>query len=499
MKYCRQWPFTTALWALTGAGSILLMMGAAGCSPTPRMGLIATTPTGDGFVEVSSGQPYVPFGANYYDPKTGWPPKVWQQFDAERVRAHFEVMSRLGANCARVFVAAAAFQPDTDTVDEQALEKLDMLVRIARKAGIRLIVTGPGDWEGEPAYWQSDRFAGEEAARALERFWTVVGQRYRGEPAIFAWDLANEPQMPWSAPSWGPRWNAWLQSKYTDRDGLKAAWGAALDANEPWGGIQIPPDVAQRGNERLHDWQLFRAHLADQWVQRQVRALRDADPTHLITVGFIQWSYPVIRPGDPSLYCAFNPRRQAEWLDFISIHFYPLMGRPFGSRDNWLRNLAYLRTLLAYCHAGKPVVLGEYGWYGGGAPVDRPYLDEDQQDRWIAAEIEASRHLAHGWLSWPFADTPEATDMSVYGGLVTSTMIWKLWAVHFRTYAANLSILPQPTPSLPSLDVSAALTAPVEDLMALYEEHAKMVETALDTVSPVPAIPLRLPSATPAQ
>jgi hypothetical protein len=174
------------------------------------------------------------------------------------------------------------------------------------------------------------------------------------------------------------------------------------------------------------------------------------------------------------------------------MHFYPLMGRPFGSRDNWLNNLAYLQTLLAYCHAGKPVVLGEYGWYGGGAPQDRPYLDEDQQDRWIAAEIEASRRLAQGWLSWPFADTPEATDMAEYGGIVGKTMTWKRWALHFRSYVANLSVVPQPAPELPPFDVSASLTAPVDELMPMYQQHAKTVEAAMSTVDPITAIPLQI-------
>ncbi len=492
MRHRGQRPLTTALWTLGGLTAVFVMLGAGGCSSSPRLGLIASKTEGTGFIELDSGRSFTPFGTNYYDPNTGWPPQVWRQFDPERVAEHFEVITRLGANCARVFLAAATFQPDANTVDEQALAKLDRLIEIARRRGIRLILVGPGAWEGEPPYWQPDRFAGDEALAALDHFWATVGQRYRGEPAIFAWELANEPQIaPWSLPSWAPRWNAWLESKYTNRDGLKAAWGQALGDNEAWGSIEMPEDVASRGDPRLLDWQLFREHLADQWVQRQVRVLRDADPTHLITVGYVQWSYPVIRPGNPSLYSAFNPHRQAEWLDFISIHYYPLMGRPYGSRDYWLSNLTYLQTLLAYCHTGKPVVLSEYGWYGGGAPPGRPHLDEDQQDRWIAAEVEASRRLAHGWLSWPFADTPDATDMAAFGGLVGRNMTWKIWALRFQTYAANLPILPQPMPPLPAFDVSASLTAPVEDLMPMYEQHAQKVKAALEALSPIQPIELR--------
>lgn len=488
MEDASRGPCGQTLQVLAYSGFILLLTTLTGCSSGPKMALIATTPDGQGLVDSGTDLPFVPFGTNYYDPNTGWPPQVWQQFDPKKVAQHFQVMRDLGVNCARVFLAAATFQPDADTIDEKSLKKLDRLVRIARKTGVRLILTGPDHWEGQPPYWKPDRFAGPEALRALETFWTVLGRRYRGEPAILAWDLLNEPEMPWHIDSWEPMWNTWLQSKYASQEALKAAWGGELATDETLGSIRPARDVAEMGNPRLHDWQLFREHLADQWVQRQVRALREADPTHPITIGYIQWSFPMVRPGDPHLYSAFNPRRQAQWLDFISIHFYPVMGRPFGSRANWDRNLAYLQTMLAYCHVGKPVVLGEYGWYGGGGPKGRPHLTEDEQGRWIGAEIEASRRLAQGWLSWPFADTPEATDMSVFGGLVTRHYIPKSWGLRFRSYAAALFLLAQPTPELPSFDFAASLTAPMDDLLTMHAEYTQLVQDALAQAGPVPEI-----------
>jgi hypothetical protein len=476
----------TAVWILVAAA-----VCAGGCASwkTSKLDLIAADPNGNGFIEQHSGQRFVPFGTNYYDPNTGWPPKLWQQFDPVRVKEHFRVMSLLQVNCARVFLAAATFQPDANTVDPKALAKLDAMVKIARKARIRLILTGPDHWEGSPSYWEKDRYAGEEAIRALEAFWQVVGRRYRGEPAILAWDLLNEPQMPWFVETWRPRWNAWIEKKYGTQDGLKTAWGDELKGDEKLGAINVPENVAKLGNPRLLDWQLFREELADEWVRRQVAVLRQADPTHMITIGYIQLSYPVVRPGDPDLYAAFNPRRQKQHLDFISMHFYPLMGQPYGSSEEWRKNLAYLQTLLAYCRTGIPVVLEEYGWYGGGAPPDRRFLGEDQQAHWIVAEIEASRRLAHGWLSWPFADTPEATDMSIYGGLVRSDMACKLWGRYFLAYASKLSILPQPAPQLPSFDCTPSLTTPLYDLPAMFDKHAELVQAAVNQAGPVPEMP----------
>ncbi|UCG50044.1 MAG: hypothetical protein JSU94_09710, partial [Phycisphaerales bacterium] len=119
-----------------------------------KLQLIEVAPNGGGFVERDSGRPYVVFGTNYYDPNTGWAPKLWRRFDEEKVRRHFDVMRGLGVNCARVFLTAGSFQPSPDAVEVEALKKLDKLVSIAGNAGIRLILTGPDHWEGSPSYWR---------------------------------------------------------------------------------------------------------------------------------------------------------------------------------------------------------------------------------------------------------------------------------------------------------------------------------------------------------
>jgi len=435
-----------------------------------------------------SGRSYIPFGTNYYDPNTGWAPRLWRRFDPEKVRRHFRVMREMGVNCARVFLTAGSFQPNAETVERDALEKLDKLVRIARENGIRLLLTGPDHWEGQPAYWRPDRFAGENALNALEHFWHVVGRRYRGEPAIFAWDLLNEPHMPFYLEQWRVRWDGWLRRAYGTWDALKSAWGDALTESDRWGRVGVPENKAKTGDPRLRDWQAFREHLADEWVRRQVEAIRKADPTHLVTVGYIQWSYPLVRPGQPGRYAAFNPRRQARWLDFVTIHFYPTLGSPFQSDSNRRKNLAYLQAACAYCRTGKPVVLGEFGWYGGGAPQNHPFLSEQQQAQWIAAEIEASRGLVDGWLSWPFADSPESRDISLFSGLVKPDMTVKAWGRKFRTFASKLPQLKTPAFNLPVFDCPNALTAGTEQLAQMHRTYTKAVQTAMHHARPsVPA------------
>ncbi len=468
--------------ALVGVAVGLSIISSA--AEPSKMELIVTRADGRGFVERDSGRSYIVFGTNYYDPHTGWAPKLWRRFDAEKVREHFQVMSKLGVNCARVFLTAGSFQPKAEAIEEQSLEKLDVLIKIARETDIRLLLTGPDHWEGQPSYWKPDRFAGEAALQALEHFWDVLGRRYQGEPAMFAWDLLNEPHLPWYVEQWRPRWNAWLQKTYGSWESLKAAWGDELTEGERWGKVAVAKNQPDSANPRLRDWQLFREHLADRWVRRQVEAIRRADPTHLITVGYIQWSYPLIRPGNPSRYSAFNPHRQARWLDFVTIHFYPTFGNPFGSEENWGENLGYLQAVLAYGHTSKPVVLGEYGWYGGGAPQNHPYLSEDEQARWLSAEVEASRPLADGWLSWPFADSPESTDISLFAGLVKADLTMKSWGRKFRALAANLPELKCPIVKLPGFNFSNVLMADSEELGKMHRSYVDAIQQSIGAIGP---------------
>ncbi len=129
---CGRSPAATA-GILTAIVLASIVGGGCSSSKTPKMQLIGADPNGKGFIESKSKQPFVPFGTNYYDPNTGWPPKVWQQFDVERVTYEFNIMNKLGVNCARVFLAAATFQPDIGTINPGALSKLDTLIKIAQR------------------------------------------------------------------------------------------------------------------------------------------------------------------------------------------------------------------------------------------------------------------------------------------------------------------------------------------------------------------------------
>jgi parallel beta-helix repeat protein len=419
---------------------------------------------GEGFAV--DGKAWHPFGCNYFDPHTGWAPKLWQRFDAQKVESHFRTMRELGVNVVRVFLTAQSFYRDPPNLETDALEKFDEMLAIGRRYGIRLHPTGPDHWEGVPAWRRTDFIADAQALETQAAFWKAFAARYRDEPFIFAYDLLNEPQVRWNSPAMRSLWPQWLRGKYGTLDALREAWGEEGKAAQTFEEIGIPPDAASPGSRMLLDFQHFRETLADQWVRVQADAIRSADPNHPVTVGLIQWTVPA-NYGNPSRYAAFRPSRIAPMLDFLSIHFYPLYGGdPLASDENLARNLGYLELVLRYVKAGapqKPLFVGEFGWHGGGKPDGLQERSAEDQVRWCEAAVLQGRGITAGWLNWAYADTPSARDATKFSGLVTEDGKAKPWGVAFSKLAADPAVWtarpPEPEAEM-VFDVDQAIVDP---------------------------------------
>jgi hypothetical protein len=414
---------------------ILSIILAACCLAADSVEFVRVDPDGSGFTLAN--RAWRPFGCNYFDPEVGWAPKLWSRFDAGRVERHFEVMEGLGVRVARVFLTAASFFPDGKELDRGALEKFDRMLAIARRRGILLHPSGPDHWEGTPDWRRGDLFADDSVLEAQVRFWRLFAARYASEPGIFAWDLLNEPHVGWGGASMEAAWRRWLADRYPTASALKEAWRKAPEALAGISGARVPPDTAAPDSAVLRDYQEFREDLAARWVRLQTESIRAVDPNHLITVGLIQWSVPALQDR-PSLHAAFRPARMASYVDFLSIHFYPLDGDPQASPLDLERNLAYLRFVLEYVKASapaKPLVVGEFAWYGGGKPDHHPERTPEDQVTWCRAAVLEGRGLVAGWLNWAYADTPSSTDLTKFSGLVTVEDVPKPWGRVFSALA----------------------------------------------------------------
>jgi hypothetical protein len=111
--------------------------------------------------------------------------------------------------------------------------------------------------------------------------------------------------------------------------------------------------------------------------------------------------------------------------------------------------LAHARAITRYMQvAGKPVVLQECGWYGGGAVFiagrEQPYRTQEDQTAWCRGLAEATRGDVCGWLFWPYRDTPSSLDSSRFSGFFTTEGQIKDWGRAFSAMA------PQVTAGIPA-------------------------------------------------
>ena len=401
------------------------------------MNLIRIHPSGWGFVEQENGQSFVPWGCNYYDPFTGWAPRLWEQFEPHRVAEHFDHIRAIGGNTARVFTSVKSVLAGPAQIDTNGIRKMEQMLTLAAERGIRLIWSGPSLWEGAPPWWQEyapyEAYARPDLIAALQTAWKGIGKAMEGHPALLAYELHNEPFAPWQpTPTLREKWARWRPSH-------------APEAPE-----DLPaPDEPLRWHWAW-DLQRFREDLATEWVARMVEAIHSVDDSHLITIGLHQKSAPFDwYPPDP--YAAFNPYRLAPYLDYFSVHFYPhhpfhpnLYRDPFESEQGMQETLGHARAVCRYTHAAeKPVVLEECGWYGGGsvfiANREQPARSEEQQTAWCTSLVEATRGDVCGWLFWPYRDTPSSLDASRRSGLYDAQGRLKDWGRAFARLAPEIT------------------------------------------------------------
>jgi hypothetical protein len=418
---------------VTILSAILVCVASAIAAQPPKVRVDAAR---HGFVD-AAGRPFVPFGVTYYRPGTGWAPQLWKKFDAEATRRDFALLKKQGANVVRVFISFGSFYTEPGKLNAEGLAKFDQFLDLADEAGLYVHPTGPDAWEGMPS-WTNDLnlFSNDTSERcltALETYWNLFAAHYRGRSAIWAYDLRNEPHVAWDTPYLRTQWAAWRKAHHGDT-------------------VPVPNARANPPSAALADYQRFRESIAEKWVARQSKAIHAADPAALVTVGLIQWSVPA-QPMPVDQYAGFRPSLIAKHLDFMELHYYPLAAGvyDYSGPAAETANLAVAEAMARECaKPGLPLVIAEFGWYGGGPlePHGKP-ATEEQQAQWCRRLVEVTAPMACGWLNWGMYDHPQATDTSKLSGLFTVGGKEKAWGRAFREIALRLRADP-PTRAIPS-------------------------------------------------
>ncbi len=329
---------------------VFSLLGAAtGSARAEKMEWIRVGKDKRSFVLASSGRPFVPWGFNYDRDARGRLLEDYWLDEWRKVERDFAAMKKLGANVVRIHLQLGRFLDGADRTNDPALEQLERLVKLAERSGLYLDLTGLGCYHKKdvPAWY--DALAEKDRWAAQAHFWQAVAGRCADSPAVFCYDLMNEPVVP------GGRREGhdWLGPAFAGKHYVQFI---ALDQDER-----------------------PRADIARQWVKTLTAAIRKVDRRHLVTVGLVDWSLD--RPG--RLYSGFDPAKVEADLDFISVHIYPKKGK-IGEA---------LETLAGFA-VGKPVLIEET------FPLSCS-IEE------LAEFFDGSKKTAAGWLGFYWGQSAE--------------------------------------------------------------------------------------------
>jgi hypothetical protein len=388
---------------------------------------LRVTADGWGFERAQSRERFVPVGANYFDPNVGWPPRIWHRYDDAAVRRHLDDLAGQGFNIIRIFLDCRFLCPEDGRVDEKALDTTARMAEYAAERGIYVLYSGVySDWSGPPAWARGDQFADPALLEKICALWRSVVRRLKDIPAVAIYDLLNEPHLHWQTEARLQPWREW------SREHL----GRRIE--------EIPANTPVTDRAAWIAYVRFLESLAAGWTRRQAQAIRETDPAALVSVGLLQFSVPVHVPGWSS-YPGISPAVVAPYVDYSSIHYYPMLIRmEDGLEPHEDLYLANLETVVRGARMpGKPTVIEEFGWYGGGAlRQGMPYRAERHQADYGRKFIERTRGCACGWLNWGYADQPDASDVSERSGLFTNTGTLKEWGKAMGEFARQAQVQP---------------------------------------------------------
>jgi len=340
---------------------------ACGADSGQKMTRVVVADDGRGFVLEGTKQVFHPWGMNY-----GNGGRLMEDFwdaDWKTLADDFHELRELGANVVRVHLQFGKFMRSPTEPDRHGLAQFARLLRLAEETGLRLDVTGlacyrPADvpaWYDtlvEPARW---------AAQA--RFWEAVAEVGASSPAVFCYDLVNEPLSPAGKREPG-QWRS----------------------GNLFGGYDFLQYIALDPAERT------REDIAVAWIRRMSAAIRRHDGRALITVGLLPWSRAWKHLS------GFLPEKVAPELDFISVHIYPDTTKP-GEAMECLKQFA----------VGKPVVIEET------FPLSCGVVE-------LEAFLRESRELACGWIGHYDGQPPAELDARERAGNLTPAQaVYREW------------------------------------------------------------------------
>ena len=348
------------------------------------------------FFDRETNQRFTPRGANLVRLAGGHHSTLDPAFyDPAQLAIALERMASGGYNVARVFLNhdRGGLSGSSTGLSAAYMDNVDDFLRLARASDMFVIFTQ--DWlpEGESYAFEPDPLidnvnllylsaGGVEAnARYFHDFAAALIERQAPLDALLAYELRNE-----------------------------------LYLTESYAPFSLSSGHVGTANGRTYDLAsgVERQQLMEQgvvfWVDRMRAAIRDVDPTALVTVGFFQPKGPNPTRADDDRIIETGEVIASSEADFIDLHPYP-------GGDLNLRQFVENFGLPAV--TSKPILLGEFGAFRAAYPTVA-----DATRVLVEWQIESCSYGFDGWLQWTWdtLEQPEFWNATDEGGVLASAL-----------------------------------------------------------------------------
>jgi beta-glucanase (GH16 family) len=340
-----------------------------------KLEIIRPSEDGTGFICAESGAKFIAWGFNYDHDDSGRLIEDYWHEEWPTVVEDFKEMKALGANVVRIHLQIAKFMNQPEEPNKANLDQLARLVKLAEQTRLYLDITGLACYHKKDVPEWYDAMGEAKRWDVQAMFWEEVAKTCSESPAVFCYDLMNEP----IAPGGKQKQSEWLLGELGGKYFVQ----------------RITLNPAGRSAKQI----------AKAWVDKLVAAIRKHDSHHMITVGVIPWAHTF--PGAKPL---FYSEEVGGNLDFASVHFYPKKGEV----DKALKALAIYDV-------GKPLVVEEMFPLQCGTEELDVFIDGSRKiaDGWIgfywgktideyaAEDGDLAAAITMGWLKYFSAKTPE--------------------------------------------------------------------------------------------
>ena len=341
----------------------------------------------------------------------------WKE-DLSRIKA-------LGFNTVRTWVEWSVSEPQEG---QYHLENLDLLLRLAGEAGLKVIVQvyvdSAPEWVGKK--YPDGRYAAQDGQpipsqaapgycfdhrgvrKAVLDFFREVARHVAGSPAFYGWDLWSEPAaLNWArvgyksepmfcyCPSSMERFRLWLKAKYGTLGNLNEAWHRTFT---DWNQVEPPRYGTILTYTDFMDWRVYYGYKLAEDLKLRNDAVKAIDPGH-VTTSHAPNPSPLVRtladPYDPT-----DDFLMKDSVDYFGTSFYPKLTSP---DRNWtLERRVLAMDLTNSITGGRGFYVGElqsgYGVHGTiiGSPVTANDLE-----LWTWGMVSRGAHAINFYAFYP--------------------------------------------------------------------------------------------------